>query len=315
MTPRVNVVSVTQFLDGSLFTNPNSTTETLHDRPPLLLKATVNHPNGASFPITVIVNHMRSLNGMTDTSPGSNGWATDGERIRAKRLAQAVDLANFVQSRQTSDPTERIILVGDFNFFEFNDGYVDSMSTLLGAPVPDNETVVPGDGVDLVNPNLTILQDTDPLQRYSFVFDGNAQTLDHAILNAPLIANTLSQRLEHPRINADFPETDRNDAEGITRLADHDPLVAYFEVAAFLPPDLSLTKTHTGDFTIGMTGQYNLTVTNEPGVGVTTAPIVITDNLPGNLTLNSFSGMGWSCTGTGTANVSCTPSTSEPVRP
>lgn len=248
-TPRVTVnggVAI-QELDASLFTNPDSSTETLHDRPPLRLDATVNFASGATFPVQVIVNHMRSLNGVDDLGTGSNGWPTAGARVRAKRLAQAVDLANFIQIRQTNNPNERMVLVGDFNFFEFNDGFVDSMSTVLGNPVPDNQTVVPGDGVDLVNPNLTLLLDT-LLQRYSFVFDGNAQTLDHAIVNNALIAATSARRVEHPRINADFPETARNGTVSVERLADHDPLVVYLQVqtCAVICPNNVVAMASTG---------------------------------------------------------------------
>ena len=45
-------------------------------------------------------------------------WAkarATGARVRAKRQQQAEDLANLVQARQVADPTEHIILVGDFN--------------------------------------------------------------------------------------------------------------------------------------------------------------------------------------------------------
>src|SRR5262249_50398836 len=59
-TPRVTVNAVVQENAGELFVNPDSSTELLNDRPPLRLDATVHHPNGASFPITVIVNHLRS---------------------------------------------------------------------------------------------------------------------------------------------------------------------------------------------------------------------------------------------------------------
>ena len=60
-----------------------------------------------------------------------HGPAT-GARVRAKRAAQAEFLANLVQARQTADPTERIVLLGDFNAFQFNDGYVDVMGTIKG---------------------------------------------------------------------------------------------------------------------------------------------------------------------------------------
>jgi hypothetical protein len=36
--------------------------------------------------------------------PASNGWATVGARVRAKRQRQAEDLARLVQARQVADP-------------------------------------------------------------------------------------------------------------------------------------------------------------------------------------------------------------------
>ncbi|MDX2043262.1 MAG: HYR domain-containing protein [Acidobacteriota bacterium] len=284
-TPRVTVNAVVQELDASLFTNPDTSTETLHDRPPLRLDATVNFASGASFPVQVIVNHLRSLNGIDDAGAGSNGWATDGDRVRAKRLAQVVDLANLVQTRQTNNSNERIVLVGDFNFFEVNDGYVDSMSTLLGAPVPDNQTVVPGDGVDLVTPDLTLLLDS-LLQRYSFVFDGNAQSLDHAIINAALIAATSARRVEHARINADFPETDRNGTMTVQRLADHDPLVVYLKLQ-------TCTVTCPSNITtVADAGQCSAVVNFSPTIGGTC----------GTVTCSPASGTAFSV---GTTTVTC----------
>lgn len=235
-TPRVEVLSVSQELDGTLFTNPDTTTVTLNDRPPLMLRAVVHHANGNSFPVTVIVNHLRSMSGVDDTAAGTAGWTTEGERVRAKRLAQAVDLATFVQARQVADPTEAIVLVGDFNAFDVNDGYGDSMSTIAGVTFPDNTTTVPGDGTDLVNPDFVNLATTAPAaERYSFVFDGTRQSLDHVLVNSPLVAGTSARRLEHARINADFPESSRSlyGPTDATRLSDHDPLVAYFSLATF----------------------------------------------------------------------------------
>ena len=73
-----------------------------------------------------------------------------------------------------------------------------------------------------------------------------------------------------------------------------------------LKADLALSLTHSGNFTIGSTGDYTLTVNNAVMAKPATGTIKITDTLPGNLTLQSFSGAGWNCTGTGTANVVCT---------
>lgn len=235
--PRVTVNAVVQELDDTLFVNPDTSTETLNDRPPLRLAAVIHHPNSSSYPATgalqVLVNHMRSLNGVADTGAGSNGWATAGERVRAKRRAQAEDLANLVQARQVATPGERILLIGDFNAFEVNDGFVDSLGTIRGVPTPAANVVLAS--ADLVNPDFVRLEDAAPAQRYSYVFDGNAQTLDHVLASDGLIADThvLAYRTEHPRIDADFPQTARNDSTSATRLSDHDPVVAYFQVDSF----------------------------------------------------------------------------------
>ena len=147
--------------------------------------------------------------------------------MRAKRLAQAESLADLIQARQLADAAERLIVLGDFNAFELNDGYVDVMGVDTGAPVPDAGTVVPGDGIDLINPDLTNLVTTVAAgDRYSFVFDGNAQNLDHALVNAPALATAIV-RLEHARIDADFAEVARNTTGSAARISDHDPQVVY----------------------------------------------------------------------------------------
>jgi predicted extracellular nuclease len=229
-TPRVAVNAVVQENANELFVNPDTSTELLNDRPSLRLDAVVNHPNGAFFPVTVIVNHLRSLSGIDSETPGSNGWLTEGARVRAKRRAQAESLANLVQARQLATPLERIVLVGDFNAFEFNDGYADSMGTIAGTPTPANQVVLASG--DLVNPDLVNVL-PPPAERYSFSFDGNAQSLDHVLVNSAMLLATTSQRTEHARLGADFPETARNDSSVATRISDHDPIVAFFTVATF----------------------------------------------------------------------------------
>jgi len=295
-TPRVEVVEVVQELDGTLIVNPDSSTSVLNDRPPLRLNAIVHHPNGATFSVTVIANHLRSLNGVNDEGPGSNGWSTAGARVRAKRQQQAEDLANLVQARQTADPTEHIILLGDFNAFEVNDGLGHSMGVIAGTPVPDNETAVPGDGIDLVNPDFDNLFDSPPPpERYSYVFDGNAQNLDHILVNVPLDTDTLAHRAEHARINADFPETARNDGTTPVRLSDHDPVVAYFQVNAFASANYGISKTDGAD---PVTAGTNLTYTiNAYNNGPDPASNVAwSDTLPTGTTFVSLTQPGgWTC--------------------
>ena len=171
-----------------------------------------------------LLRDLRSLNGVDDESPGSNGWLTAGQRVRAKRQKQAESLANLVQARQVADPTESIVLVGDFNAFEFNDGLVDSMGTIVGMPTPAPEVVLASP--DLVTPNLLNLLPTVEAERYSFSFDGNAQTLDHVLLSS--VASAVLSGFGHAHIDADFPEVLRGDPGRPERLSDHDPAVARF---------------------------------------------------------------------------------------
>jgi uncharacterized repeat protein (TIGR01451 family) len=65
--------------------------------------------------------------------------------------------------------------------------------------------------------------------------------------------------------------------------------------------DLTLTKTHTGNFTLGTPGSYALSVKNI-GTAPTTSTITVTDTLPGGLTIPNGA---VTLTGTNAANWSC----------
>jgi RHS repeat-associated protein/uncharacterized repeat protein (TIGR01451 family) len=61
-------------------------------------------------------------------------------------------------------------------------------------------------------------------------------------------------------------------------------------------PDLTITKSHNGNFTQGQIGAtYTITVRNS-GAGPTTSTVTVTDTLPVVLTATAVSGSGWSCT-------------------
>ncbi len=222
---RVNVLSVTQIGKNTTYINPKTNTaETLNDRPPLVLRATIAQPGGTALAFTVIVLHNRSLSGVDDP--------VDGARIRAKRQQQAEFVAKYVQSEQTNNPAENLIVVGDYNAFQFNDGLVDVVGTIKGTPAPPDQVVLASS--DLVNPDLIDLIDTLPAnERYSFSFDGNAQAIDHALVNTNFFQ--LLSRFAYARNNADFPESLRNDPNRPERIADHDPEVAYFTLATATP--------------------------------------------------------------------------------
>ncbi len=220
---RVTVISVTQEGKSTTFVNPaNGQNETLNDRPPLLLRATIAAPDRSRFALTVIVNHLRSLISIEDP--------TSGNRVRHKRRAQAEYLATLIQARQAADATERIISIGDYNAFQFSDGLVDLIGTIKGTPTVAEQVVLASS--DLVNPDLTDLIElvTPAAQRYSYSFNGNAQAIDHELVNAPLLKHF--SKLIYARTNADYPATYRNDSTRPERISDHDPAVAYFTYAA-----------------------------------------------------------------------------------
>ena len=258
-TPRVTVGSVTQLGLTATYLNPTTNTQDLlNDRPPLVLTATVNSATGGSANVTVVVNHLRSFLGITDP--------VDGARIRAKRLAQAEFVANLVQARQAADANERIVVLGDFNAYEFNDGFVDSIGSIIGAPAP--ATLVTLAGADLVNPNLTRM--IDAAADYSYVFDGFTQSIDHIMVSQGLINNSTARSMVHVKMNADYPEVNRsNYAVGAdTRLSDHDALLLRVTVAALgvVPTSCVLSSTTTSP-TVGSPVNYRVTMTPANAAG------------------------------------------------
>ena len=238
--PRVEVVSIDQIGKTTLFTNPDNSTELLNDRPPLVLVAKVNQANGASETITVIANHLRSLIGVDSTDVGVKGWATVGDRVRAKRGEQARFLAQLIQDRQAANPDEKIVLLGDFNAFEFSDGLVDSMGIVTGREAGPTEVIRYVDSP--ISTPLTNTADlAPPTERYSFSFNGNAQSLDHMVVNQAVLNSFAGVRAEHARINADFGIDNYGDFSVPVRVSDHDPVVLFLKEGNFRTADLSIS--------------------------------------------------------------------------
>ncbi|HEY0051436.1 MAG TPA: hypothetical protein VGB68_19220 [Pyrinomonadaceae bacterium] len=218
-TSRVEVVSVKQFGKEEKYENPVRKSEfSLNDRPPLLLEARINDAKtNKPFAVTIIVNHLKSFNGYNDEK--------DAPNVRLKKRLQAEYLAKLVGERQKANPGERILLVGDFNAYQFNDGIVDVIGAIKGTPAPRDQVLNPSE--DFLNPDLTDLVDMIKAdQRYSYSFDGNAQVLDHFIANDAMKRHLAG--FGYLRINADYPETLRGDAARVERFSDHDIPVGYF---------------------------------------------------------------------------------------
>jgi uncharacterized repeat protein (TIGR01451 family) len=78
-----------------------------------------------------------------------------------------------------------------------------------------------------------------------------------------------------------------------TTTTDNAPATANVGVGA---ADLTVTKSHTGNFTQGQTGAtYTLTV-NNIGAAATSGTVTAIDTLPSGLTATAASGTGWTCT-------------------
>ena len=169
--------------------------------------------------MTVISVHQRSLINANDPT-------SKGATVRLKREAQAEYLANLIQQYQAAG--EHVIAVGDYNAFEFSDGYVDAIGVTKGNPVPASQVVTPPTA-GLADPPLVDLVDLLPQdQRQSYVKSGSAQVLDHVLVTQELVPS--NTRLVYAHVDSDFPLVNLNDATSPTRISDHDPAVAYFTV-------------------------------------------------------------------------------------
>jgi endonuclease/exonuclease/phosphatase family metal-dependent hydrolase len=223
-TTRATVQQVTQEGREATFVDPlTGTTEILNDRPPLVVRATVALPSGP-VPVTLIVTHLRSMRGVAD-------WA-EGDRVRAKRAAQAEFLAGLIQDRQAAAAGEPLVVLGDFNAYPFNDGYVDVVGTAAGAPVDPSQVTL--GTADLVDPNLSdALAGLEAATRYTVTDGGNAAALHHVLVNGAAAA--IQSRAWIAHVNADFPDALRNEASRAERAAAADVPVVYFEVAPAQP--------------------------------------------------------------------------------
>ncbi|MEM9351979.1 MAG: endonuclease/exonuclease/phosphatase family protein [Planctomycetota bacterium] len=175
---------------GSLIRHGDGVGEFNNSRKPL--EATFEF-NGEE--VTLINNHFRAKGGSTGLfeviQPPING----GESTREE---QAEFVADLVDQIVAADPDARVIVLGDLNDF----GFSTPLAELTGQP-------------DSVLSNLEEL--LDPTDRFTFVFDGNSQSLDHMLVTDSLLAG------------ADF-ETVNLNAGLLGSPSDHDPLLASFVV-------------------------------------------------------------------------------------
>ena len=216
---KIKVTEVRQLAkDVKLDSIPGAEGQNLFDRPPLMLRAeVVDVKSSKPLAFTVIINHFKSYNGIDDER--------DGGRVQNKRRLEAEWLARFVEERTKADPSERIIVCGDLNAFQFNDGYNDLVGILKGK---SKQAVLAPSKTAFQTGLVNLIDYISAQNRYSYTFDGSAQALDHILVNKPMRARLL--KFGYARSNADFPLIYSNDATRPERVSDHDAPVVFLSL-------------------------------------------------------------------------------------
>lgn len=147
--------------------------------------------------VTVVNNHFNSKRGSSplfgEVQPFTEGQEDPSVNGGLKnRRRQAETVRTFVARRLAAQPDAAIVVLGDFNEF----GFVSPLRVLERSLRNLTETLPPN-------------------ERYTYIFEGNAQSLDHVLVSPALSA---SAEVDIVHVNAEFAET-------AARASDHDPIV------------------------------------------------------------------------------------------
>jgi len=118
-----------------------------------------------------------------------------------QRVAQAEVVNGFVDDILAVDSQAKVVALGDFNEFSFE----DPMAALRG----DGDVVVLTDLIDAL---------LAPTERYTYSFEGNAQTLDHLLVSDWLLE--AAPQIDAVHVNSEF----------VDQASDHDPVIASFDL-------------------------------------------------------------------------------------
>ncbi|MFC7329911.1 endonuclease/exonuclease/phosphatase family protein [Marinactinospora rubrisoli] len=141
--------------------------------------------------VFVVTNHFNSKGG---DQPLYGTVQPPNRSSEQQRHAQAALVRDFVDELIAADPDANVLVVGDLNDFQFS-------RTL--------ETLTADGG--LYNP----MTDLPAEERYNYLYDGNAQSLDHMLVS-PRVEHRVRYDIVH--VNAEFHD----------QTSDHDPQVLRF---------------------------------------------------------------------------------------
>jgi predicted extracellular nuclease len=138
----------------------------------------------------IIANHFNSKGG---DQPLFGHHQPPARPSETQRRQQAQVVSDFVQAILARDPNANVVVLGDLNDFEFS----DTLGILKSAGLTD------------------IVETLPPEERYTYVFEGNSQVLDH-ILTSPNLVQNATVEYDVVHVNTEFAE----------QVSDHDPEVA-----------------------------------------------------------------------------------------
>jgi uncharacterized protein len=154
----------------------------------------------------------------------SNHFSSTPDARVGQRREQAGYGAAIAAAIQSADPNARLIYGGDLNVFPRPDD-----------PIATSDSDTPSDqlgplyGAGLHNLWEDLAADA-PAAAYSYVFQGQGQTLDNLFVNDALYGDLMQIRAAH--VNAGWPAD--YDGDGARGASDHDPQVARFNSRASL---------------------------------------------------------------------------------
>ena len=165
--------------------------------------------------VTIVNNHFSSKGGSSPIVGVDQPFAelqenpdVNGSLDERREQAQAVN--NFVDGVFASDADANVVVVGDLNEFEF----ISPLDILAGTVESTNggQDTVAGGAAVLTN----LINDIPEDERYSFIFQGNSQQLDHILVSDSLLEGA---EIDNVHVNVEFAETEQ-------RASDHDPVLA-----------------------------------------------------------------------------------------
>ncbi len=163
--------------------------------------------------IIVVANHFNSKGGDQPLF-GKNQPPVLGSEAQRMKIANIVN--GFVQDVKAKDPNANIVLLGDLNDYEFSN------------------PIVALKGNELVN----MIEKVPANERFTYVYQGNSQVLDHI-----LVSNNLEQHTDVDilHINSSFMEEHG-------RASDHDPVMIQVDLGVTDTPvtleKIDITKTY-----------------------------------------------------------------------